>query len=316
MERVRSAYSASLVSPAMGALQTKVAERRSPKNGLTGIVQIGTGFAVPRGVPLVTYEDMTIKQALAYPYRHWRTLTAAQIRRRVALQQRCYDEASGVVLTNSWAARSVRDDYGVPAERVHVAGVGSHEEQRIVDRDWGTPRFLFVGIDWERKNGPRVLEGFRAVREVHPDARLDVVGGHPELDAPGVFGHGRLRRDRGDDRARLRSLFDAATCFVMPSLFEPSAVVYTEALACGLPAIGTTVGGSEDLIGNAGRSVEPTSQEAVTAAMLGLADPREAQRVSDIAVERAPLFTWQAVAERLLRAIDPQLLGRPLADHL
>ncbi len=314
--RLRSGYSAALIGPEVAGARSLLLRRRLRAQELAGIVQIGTGFLPPLRAPVVTYEDMTIRQALQYPYRHWRTLTPGQVARRIAVQERCYARARAVVMTNSWAAASARAEYGIAADRVHVAGVGSHEEQRTVARSWAVPRFLFVGLDWERKNGPRVLRAFAEVRRVHPDAELHVVGGHPLLDAPGVTGHGRLRRDEPEGRAALRRLFDAATCFVMPSLFEPSAVVYTEASACGLPAIGTTVGGSEDLVGDGGTSVDPEDDDALRAAMLALAEPAHAERVGRRAAERAPLFTWQAVAERLLRALDPALLGRPLAQYL
>ena len=283
---------------------------------LDAIVQIGTGFRVPAVAPLVTYEDMTIRQALLYPYRHWSTLPRRQIESRIRMQTRCYSSAQGCTMTNSWAAASARDDYGLPADRVFVVGVGSHESQRVVDRDWSTPRFLFIGVEWERKNGQKVLDGFRTVRERWPEARLDVVGGHPPLDLPGVTGHGFVRRDQPGGGKRLRTLFDQATCFVMPSLFEPSAVVYTEAMACGLPSIGTSVGGSEDIVGDAGISVDPLDARAIDEAMLTLADPAVARRLGAVAEGRAPLFTWQAVAERLLGAIDPAILGRPLAPAL
>lgn len=316
-QRARSSFSAALIGPDIARLRTRLVARRLRAAGpVDGLVQIGTSFALPSTAPIVTYEDMTIRQALDYPYAHWSTLPEAHVARRVRLQEQCYAAAHACCMTNSWAAGSARDDYGLPVDKVHSIGVGSHEPRRVVERDWSTPRYLFVGLDWERKNGPRMLRAFDRVRQTHPDAALDVVGGHPPLDVAGVTGHGRLRRDVTADRARLRELFDAATCFVMPSLFEPSAVVYTEAAASGLPSIGTCVGGSADLIGDGGLVVDPQSDDAVAGAMLELADPERAQAVAARAADRSALFTWQAVAERLLRGIDPDIAGRPLTPFL
>ena len=58
--------------------------------------------------------------------------------------------------------------------------------RRVSRRDWSRPRFLFVGVDWRRKNGAAVLDAFEEVRRVVPAASLDLVGNHPEIDAPGV----------------------------------------------------------------------------------------------------------------------------------
>jgi glycosyltransferase involved in cell wall biosynthesis len=43
-------------------------------------------------------------------------------------------------------------------------------------RDWSTPRFLFVGNDFERKNGVAVVSAFKRLRDQVSEARLDVVG--------------------------------------------------------------------------------------------------------------------------------------------
>ncbi|WP_051471554.1 glycosyltransferase family 4 protein [Patulibacter minatonensis] len=315
--RVRSAYRTARIGPQMAAILGARAGRRIRRLGaLDGIVQIGTGFRVPPVAPIVTYEDMTIRQALGYPFRHWTTMPQRHIDKRVELQRRCYSAAHAVAMMSGWAAASGRTDYGLPADRVVIAGVGSNDEPRSVVRDWSTPRFLFIGVAWERKNGPSVLAAFDRVRALWPDATLDVVGGHPPLDAPGVTGHGVVRRDEVGGDELLRGLFDRATCFVMPSRFEPAGIVYTEAMACGLPSIGTTVGGAGGLIGDAGTTVDPGDPEALVEAMLAVADPETARRLGARAEVRSALFTWQAVAERLLGAISPDLLDRPLAAPL
>ena len=38
-----------------------------------------------------------------------------------------------------------------------VVGFGRNCEPRPVPRDWREPRFLFVGVDWQRKNGEAVV---------------------------------------------------------------------------------------------------------------------------------------------------------------
>ena len=114
-------------------------------------------------------------------------------------------------------------DYGIAPEKVHAVGVGRNHTAPAVERDWSTPRFLFVGMDWPRKNGDGVLRAFARLRAELPDARLDVVGGHPPIDAPGVTAHGVLRLDVPEQHATLERLFGEATCFVMPSHSEAAA---------------------------------------------------------------------------------------------
>jgi glycosyltransferase involved in cell wall biosynthesis len=311
---LRRGYSTAFITPTIARLRTQVGAIRVRGAGhLNGIVQISTAYELPPVAPLVTFEDMTIPQALKYPYAHWRALGSRGIASRLARQGAVYARADSVAMSNSWAAASAIDDYGVAPEKVHVVGMGTNQPLRETDRVWSTPRMLFVGREWERKNGPEVVEAFAEVRRAWPDARLDVVGGHPTLDAPGVHGHGFLRLDVEEERDRLRGLFDRATCFVMPSRFEPSAIVYAEALAAGIPSLGTSVGGSADIIGDAGIVVDPGDPAAIREAMSRLANPTTAAELGRRARDRAPQFTWAAVAGRLLETIGVAMLPEVLA---
>ena len=317
-QRVRRGYSAALVGADVARWRSAVARRRLRSVGpLDGVVQLGAGYEVADpAAPLAVYDDMTVAQALEHPYPAWQALRERDVRARLAMQERVYASATACCMTSSWVAASATARFGVARERVHVVGAGTHESPRHPGRDWSVPRFLLVGLDFERKNGARVLRAFARVRRAHPGARLDVVGGHPPIDQDGVVGHGRLSRRDPAQAQRLRELFDAATCFVMPSLHEPAGVVFTEAAAAALPSVGGTVGGSADFIGDGGLVVDPTDDDAVVEAMLALCDPGLAERTGALAAARSPLFTWRAVAGRLLGALGLDGLGEDLPDDL
>ena len=303
---VRRARAAARASPALESVTTWSAAGALRRAGsLDGIVQIGTGYRLPTDVPIVTFEDMTVLQVKTHPYPGWDLLTQRAFNARVDAQRRAYDQAVACCLTSRWAAESVVRDYGIAPRKVHVVGVGAnHSAPQVESRDWSEPRFLFVGIDWARKNGDAVVRAFARLREELPAARLDVVGRHPRLAEPGINGHGVLRLDVPEQHERLERLFSKATCFVMPSHSEASAIAYVEASAAGLPSIGTSEGGSGFLIGDGGIIVDPKDDDRLFAAMRFLADPDTAARVGEAAYRRSKLFTWEAVGRRLLRALD------------
>lgn len=309
---VRRARAAAAVSPSISSLDSMAASQilRQSTN-LDGIIQIGAGYTLRTHIPVVTFEDMTVEQTKVFPYRGWDLLSDRAHRSRVQRQRAIYDQAVACCLTSQWAARSVIEDYGVPARKVHAVGVGCNHSapessSPVSQRDWSTPRFLFVGIDWERKNGAGVLRAFRSVKRMVPAARLDVVGRHPPLRDEGVTTHGVLRLDDSAESERLARLFSEATCFVMPSFSEASAIAYVEAATAGIPSIGTLCGGSDYLIGEGGLVIDPHDLQALESAMLRLCDPDTAARMGSAAKVRSALFTWPAVAERLLRALDGQ----------
>ena len=186
------------------------------------------------------------------------------------------------------------------------------------------PRFLFVGKQWERKGGPGLLRRVRAAaRRRFPTRTLAIAGpASLSVDQPGVEIAGP-RVPRGGDGApgRCADQYLAATAFVMPSLYEPLGVAVLEAMAAGLPCIGSTGGALPELIeeGVTGFVVPPGDEEALLARMRELArDPdlcRHARRGG-----RGPLpgavhvgLRWRtgcsrrsAVAARLARIDDAQ----------
>ena len=306
LRAVRRNRNAAIASREMAALRSRaLAHKLASAARLDGLIQIGTEYSIVSALPFVTFEDRTVPQAARSPYSFAHRLPADVLGDWHARQRFAYEHAVACCMTSSWGAESVVRDFGIAAQQVHSVGVGRNHTPPLVERDWTTPRFLFVGMEWERKNGPRVLRAFARVRERSPEARLDVVGRHPRIDQGGVTPHGVLRLDEPDERRAVERLFQRATCFVMPSFQEPSALAFVEAAAAGLPSIGTTEGGSRDLIGDAGRVVDPADDEALLAAMIELSDPATASELGARGARRAPLFTWRKVAERTLRALAP-----------
>jgi glycosyltransferase involved in cell wall biosynthesis len=316
---LRQGRAVARLAPEIADLRTRALARTLRSLGrFDAVVQIGTGYEVPEGAPIATFEDLTIPQALALEYPGWERLSAAAIRRRIEIQRRSYERATACCSSTAWAAESVVADYGIDRAKVHAVGLGRNSEPvPPADRDWSRPRFLFVGLDWEGKNGPGVLRAFARLRAELPDARLDIVGGHPELDAPGVHGHGVLRMGVAEEKARLERLFESATCFVVPSHREASAIVYLESAAAGLPVIGSAAGGSRDLIGDGGCVVDPADDDALFAAMREYSDPDTARDVGAAGLRRSPGFTWRAVAARIARAVElPGVPAEPMPDLL
>jgi glycosyltransferase involved in cell wall biosynthesis len=305
-ERLQTGKTIALFSgPELNGLRARALRRDLRRAGpLDAVVQIGTGFEVPAGERIATYEDLTVAQALRFPYPEWQGLSRREQAAAVERQRLAYERAAVCCFTSTWAAASAIDDYGIEPEKVVAVGVGRNHEARPTERDWTRTRFLFVGAEWKRKNGEAVLRAFAEVRRRVPDAELDLVGDHPQVHAPGVRCHGWLSMADPGERRRLEELFEAATCFVMPSLYEPSAIAYVEAAAAGLPIVGTTVGGSADLIGDGGILVDPTSDDELAAAMLELADPARARAMGAAAHAHSARFTWPLVARRILAALD------------
>ncbi|HTZ43822.1 MAG TPA: glycosyltransferase family 4 protein [Jatrophihabitans sp.] len=256
-------------------------------------------------LPVATYDDGTFALFARHPDSDISRdgIPAAELDRWIERQAAGCRAATVCCVSTGWAGRSVVSDYAVPADRVRVVGMGHRARGGAGVRSFELPRFLFVGVEWGRKNGEAVLRAFTALRRTHPTATLDLVGEHPPVDVAGVTDHGLLRRDDPAAQALLDGLFARATAFVLPSRFDPSPIAYLEAASAGLPVIATTEGGAGELLGDGAITVHPDDDSAILAAMLRLCDPAVAAALGTEAARRAAESTWLNVAARILAAL-------------
>jgi glycosyltransferase involved in cell wall biosynthesis len=285
--------------------------RLTGHRNMDGLLQLGTHYLVRSALPRVVLLDMTVPQGLRAEHPLMDGLARRERDEWVALQRRVLDSAVACCTFTRWAADSAVHDLGVAPQRVHVVGAGRNVEPLggagAIERDWSRPRFLLIARDWRQKDGDRVLRAFTRVRAKVREMTLDVVGGHPRLDLPGVTGHGVLRPDRSSDRTRLAELLALTTCLVMPSPCEPFGIAHVEAAAAGAPSIASAVGGAREAIGeDGGIVVAPGDDEALAVAMVDMADPDRARRAGAAARRHAARFTWPAVARRILASFDAQ----------
>jgi glycosyltransferase involved in cell wall biosynthesis len=106
---------------------------------------------------------------------------------------------------------------------------------------------------------------------------------------------------------RLALLYGAADVFVLPSRFEGYGMAYAEAIAHGVPVVGTRAGAVPDTVPEgAGVLIPPDDVAALVAVLRRLIDDAtERERLSRGARAAAATYpTWEESAELFARALD------------
>ena len=86
---------------------------------------------------------------------------------------------------------------------------------------------------------------------------------------------------------------------------------------CVAPCIATTSGGARDAVDGSGLLVDPDDNAGLLRAMTEMSDPEAARRMGEAARRHSDLYTWRAVAERVLRAFDlPAIENDRLAAYI
>ncbi len=248
-------------------------------------------------VPHFIYTDHTYRANWRYhpPRKTWRVYPGWE-----EMERKAYTDARMIFVSSQFAADSLVEDYGIEDGRVRVVGSGSNIEPPVEIGPRGGGRILFVGVEWERKGGPWLLEAFERLREKHPGVELDVVGCAGEH--PTARFHGRVSPEE------VREFYARADIFCLPSLAEPSASVLAEAAAFGLPIVGTRVGGTPERVveGETGWLVPPGDAGTLGDALEKLlTNPETARQMGDRGRERMLRhFTWSAVARKICCGIE------------
>lgn len=256
------------------------------------------------GIPNFLYTDHTYLANRRYkpPRAAWPASRAWR-----EMEASLYQQARVCFTSSQFAADSIVEDYGVSRERVEVVCSGCNTDlPASVARPERPPRrILFVGVEWERKGGPVLLEALSEVQKRFPDATLDVVGCRPPVFAEGVSIHGRV------ERSLVSSFMQKADLFCLPSLADPSAAALTEASAFGLPVVATRVGGTPERVldERTGILVEPFDAKGLAAALCRLMDNGHLAREMGARGRELVLreFTWAAVAEKVAKRIREEL---------
>lgn len=178
--------------------------------------------------------------------------------------------AARIYPVSAWAARSVAEDCAVDPARVRVMP-WSVDVSRFVppsaEQSPRLPRVLFIGADFSRKGGPRLLKWMQG--PLRGLCELHVVSGDAPADSrqPGVVFHGRVANDR-----LARDVLPFMDMLCLPTLSDMSAWVVIEASAAGLPSVASDVGGIRELIrdGETGRIVRADDDAGFIAALSAL----------------------------------------------
>lgn len=202
-------------------------------------------------------------------------------------------------------------------------GVSSHygdrpkpDERVIIRKELGIPTegvvFLVVASLVKNKGHDVLFRAFAAVHDVHKDATILVVGDGPER---GYLERCSAALNLGNKiiftglQSEVISFLMAADVVVLPSIErEGLGIALIEAMAVGLPVIGSDLGGIREVIENGlnGLLVPPGDQNALAQAIIWMIEHPEERRAMGLKGKEkwAKEFTTAGMIEKLSRLYE------------
>lgn len=226
--------------------------------------------------------------------------------------------AGAVITTSAWTRRRLLTEYGLPADRVHVAEPGVDPAALAPGSDAGSELLCVAAVTPHKGHGP-LTEALARVEDLPWSCTYaGALGRDPEfaerlrrqIEAAGLAG--RIRLAGPLTGADLAAAYARADLVVLASRAETYGMVVTEALARGIPVLATAVGGLPETLGRApdgslpGLLVPPGDPAALAGALrrwLGDAGVRTELRRSARA-RRTTLTGWAATAQRVAGVLE------------
>jgi glycosyltransferase involved in cell wall biosynthesis len=168
------------------------------------------------------------------------------------------------------------------------------------------PYFLYVGLRQGYKNFSGLLRSVAA--SSHLTNAFDVIafGGEAftsdeqALITELKFAPKQIKQVSGDDRT-LAQLYQQATAFVYPSLYEGFGLPPLEAMLHHCPVVSSEASAMPEVLGDAAEFFDPSQTESMAQALERVAYSKDRrQELIAKGVQRLKDFTWQACAEQHL----------------
>jgi glycosyltransferase involved in cell wall biosynthesis len=222
---------------------------------------------------------------------------------------------SRVVVTSPATRRILVADYGVPTEMIAVALPGTERTTcTAVTREPAqeTINLLAVGAVVPRKGYDVLIEALEHLADL--DWQLVIAGDCKRDRTTAGEVAAIIARKRLESRVclagavnehELAALYCDADVFVLASRFEGYGMAYAEAIAHGLPVIGTRTGAVPDTVPEgAGILVPPDDVVALTAALRSMIADLGLRECCATVARAAPMPTWEAAVQTFLDVLQ------------
>jgi len=193
------------------------------------------------------------------------------------------------------AARQVRRRYGISGDYILSLG----------------------GID-PRKNTRLIVKSFLELKRRDTISERLLVVGVPKSAQSMFFDHADSSACRGEvvfldfvSEEDLLLLYNGATVFVYPSLFEGFGLPPLEAMACGTPVISSNTTSIPEIVGDAALLIDPTDGDGLKIVLSDLLhDRRLCEQLTRRGFDRVRQFSWRKTAAETLAVYESVLQER------
>jgi glycosyltransferase involved in cell wall biosynthesis len=235
------------------------------------------------------------------------------------IQKHALKAVNGIITDSECSKNDIIRLIGVPEEKISVVYLAANEKYKKISlssqqkenlqKKYNLPEkfILYVGdVTWN-KNLPRLLDAI-----IHANVPLVMVGKaltQEPIDKSNPWNadmlfvqnvaikHNNIIRLGFLPEEELIALYNIATIFIMPSLYEGFGLPIVEAMSCGAPVITSKEGSLPEVAGDSAFYIDAYDSKSMAKGILTVWESKKLQiELSEKGIKQAKKFSWKDTA--------------------
>jgi glycosyltransferase involved in cell wall biosynthesis len=240
--------------------------------------------------------------------------------------KKIFKRAEAVISVSDSTKNDLMTLYNIDPKKITTIHSGIAENFKEIDRNDETflkvkekyrlpfKFILYLGTIEPRKNLESLIEAFEKIQEGNNEDLQRyklVLAGYAGWGSRGFFQSvsGSVCKEKIISAGKIKDkykpyLYNLASLFVYPSLFEGFGFPVLEAMKCGTPVITSNCASLPEIAGKAALLIDPEKPDDLVKTIREVLLNRELRdRMKKEGIERAKVFSWEKVAKKTLEII-------------
>lgn len=195
-------------------------------------------------LPIVYLSDITYEQ-LRF---HYRKPNEKQDKFFIHFERLLLEKSSRIIYSSEWAKKKAVDYYTINPDKIDIVEFGANipfNENYSIDINMEKCKLVFIGKDWKRKGGDKLLQIYKKLKNDKFPCSLTIIGTNTNevLDDDDLEIIPFLDKANPVHLNKLNTILSESHFLILPTQFDAFGIVFCEASAHALPSISADVGG-------------------------------------------------------------------------
>lgn len=224
------------------------------------------------------------------------------------------ERSDKVITVSEFSKREIQELLAVPEEKIEIVYNAPSLISEVADYDTVSQKFnirgdyiFFVGTIEPRKNIERLLRAFDWMKDTyHIPHQLVLAGGKGWRDESIYLTANAMKYAKDVvftgyvNSAEKNTLYQRASVFVFPSIYEGFGIPPLEAMYHGCPVVCANAASLPEVVGDAAELVDPMNEESIAGGILRvLSDDSYKQELVERGYCQSKKFSWDSSAQQL-----------------